>query len=43
MSLSTSSKALKGIGAKMLKIAEKEYLYQAMAVGNMISALGTMK
>ena len=39
----TSSKALKSIGAKMLKIAEKEYLYQAMAVGNMISALGTMK
>ena len=39
----TSSKALKSIGAKMLKIAEKEYLYQAMAVGNMISALGAMK
>lgn len=39
----TSSKALKSIGAKILKIAEKEYLYQAMAVGNMISALGTMK
>ena len=38
-----SSKALKSIGAKMLKIAEKEYLYQAMAVGNMISALGAMK
>ena len=39
----TSSKALKSIGAKIIKIAEKEYLYQAMAVGNMISALGTMK
>ena len=39
----TRSKALKSIGAKMLKIAEKEYLYQAMAVGNMISALGAMK
>ena len=39
----TSSKALKNIGAKILKIAEKEYLYQAMAVGNMISALGAMK
>lgn len=39
----TSSKALKSIGAKILKIAEKEYLYQAMAVGNMISALGAMK
>ena len=38
-----SSKALKSIGAKMLKVAEKEYLYQAMAVGNMISALGAMK
>ena len=38
-----SSKALKSIGAKILKIAEKEYLYQAMAVGNMISALGAMK
>ena len=38
-----SSKALTSIGAKILKIAEKEYLYQAMAVGNMISALGTMK
>ena len=38
-----SSKALKSIGAKIIKIAEKEYLYQAMAVGNMISALGTMK
>ena len=38
-----SSKALNSIGAKMLKIAEKEYLYQAMAVGNMISALGAMK
>ena len=51
MSLSTSSgtssgassKALKSIGAKIIKIAEKEYLYQAMAVGNMISALGAMK
>ena len=42
-SSSASSKALKSIGAKILKIAEKEYLYQAMAVGNMISALGTMK
>ena len=42
-STGTSSKALKSIGAKILKIAEKEYLYQAMAVGNMISALGTMK
>ena len=42
-STGTSSKALKSIGAKMLKIAEKEYLYQAMAVGNMISALGTMQ
>ena len=39
----TSSKTLNSIGAKMLKIAEKEYLYQAMAVGNMISALGAMK
>lgn len=39
----TSSKALNSIGAKILKIAEKEYLYQAMAVGNMISALGAMK
>ena len=39
----TNSKALKSISAKMLKIAEKEYLYQAMAVGNMISALGAMK
>lgn len=39
----TSSKALKSIGAKIIKIAEKEYLYQAMAVGNMISALGAMK
>ena len=38
-----SSKALNSIGAKIIKIAEKEYLYQAMAVGNMISALGTMK
>ena len=38
-----SSKALKSIGAKILKVAEKEYLYQAMAVGNMISALGAMK
>ena len=38
-----SSKALTSIGAKILKIAEKEYLYQAMAVGNMISALGTMQ
>lgn len=38
-----SSKALTSIGAKILKIAEKEYLYQAMAVGNMISALGAMK
>ena len=43
MSLSASSKALNSIGAKIIKIAEKEYLYQAMAVGNMISALGTMK
>ena len=42
-STGASSKALKSIGAKMLKIAEKEYLYQAMAVGNMISALGAMK
>ena len=42
-STGTSSKALKSIGAKILKIAEKEYLYQAMAVGNMISALGAMK
>lgn len=42
-STGASSKALKSIGAKILKIAEKEYLYQAMAVGNMISALGTMK
>ena len=42
-SSSASSKALKSIGAKILKIAEKEYLYQAMAVGNMISALGAMK
>ena len=39
----TSSKSLKSIGAKIIKIAEKEYLYQAMAVGNMISALGAMK
>lgn len=39
----TSSKALNSIGAKIIKIAEKEYLYQAMAVGNMISALGAMK
>ena len=38
-----SSKALKSIGAKIIKIAQKEYLYQAMAVGNMISALGAMK
>lgn len=38
-----SSKALTSIGAKIIKIAEKEYLYQAMAVGNMISALGAMK
>ena len=43
MSTGASSKALNSIGAKMLKIAEKEYLYQAMAVGNMISALGAMK
>ena len=43
MSLSPNSKALNSIGAKILKIAEKEYLYQAMAVGNMISALGAMK
>ena len=43
MSLGASSKALKSIGAKIIKIAEKEYLYQAMAVGNMISALGAMK
>ena len=43
MSLSASSKALNSIGAKIIKIAEKEYLYQAMAVGNMISALGAMK
>ena len=43
MSLGASSKALKSIGAKILKVAEKEYLYQAMAVGNMISALGAMK
>lgn len=43
MSTGASSKALKSIGAKIIKIAEKEYLYQAMAVGNMISALGTMK
>lgn len=42
-STGASSKALKSIGAKILKIAEKEYLYQAMAVGNMISALGAMK
>ena len=42
-STGTSSKALKSIGAKIIKIAEKEYLYQAMAVGNMISALGAMK
>ena len=42
-STGASSKALKSIGAKIIKIAEKEYLYQAMAVGNMISALGTMK
>ena len=39
----TSSKALNSIGAKIIKIAEKEYLYQAMAIGNMISALGAMK
>ena len=43
MSTGASSKALNSIGAKIIKIAEKEYLYQAMAVGNMISALGTMK
>lgn len=43
MSTGASSKALNSIGAKILKIAEKEYLYQAMAVGNMISALGAMK
>ncbi|MDD7072613.1 MAG: hypothetical protein SPH62_01845 [Candidatus Egerieousia sp.] len=43
MSTGASSKALKSIGAKILKVAEKEYLYQAMAIGNMISALGTMK
>ena len=43
MSLGASSKALNSIGAKIIKIAEKEYLYQAMAVGNMISALGAMK
>ena len=43
MSTGASSKALKSIGAKIIKIAEKEYLYQAMAVGNMISALGAMK
>ena len=42
-STGASSKALKSIGAKIIKIAEKEYLYQAMAVGNMISALGAMK
>ncbi len=42
-STGASSKALNSIGAKILKIAEKEYLYQAMAVGNMISALGAMK
>ena len=42
-STGASSKALNSIGAKILKIAEKEYLYQAMAVGNMISALGTMQ
>ena len=42
-STGASSKALNSIGAKIIKIAEKEYLYQAMAVGNMISALGTMK
>ena len=38
----TSSKALNSIGAKIIKIAEKEYLYQAMAVGKRISALGAM-
>ena len=43
MSTGASSKALNSIGAKIIKIAEKEYLYQAMAVGNMISALGAMK
>ena len=43
MSTGASPKALNSIGAKIIKIAEKEYLYQAMAVGNMISALGTMK
>lgn len=42
-STGSSSKALNSIGAKIIKIAEKEYLYQAMAVGNMISALGAMK
>ena len=42
-STGASSKALNSIGAKIIKIAEKEYLYQAMAVGNMISALGAMK
>lgn len=42
-STGASSKALTSIGAKIIKIAEKEYLYQAMAVGNMISALGAMK
>ena len=43
MSTGASPKALNSIGAKIIKIAEKEYLYQAMAVGNMISALGAMK
>lgn len=43
MSTGASSKALNSIGAKIIKIAEKEYLYQTMAVGNMISALGAMK
>ena len=42
-STGASSKALNSIGAKIIKIAEKEYLYQPMAVGNMISALGAMK
>ena len=42
-STGASSKTLNSIGAKIIKIAEKEYLYQAMAVGNMISALGAMK
>ena len=42
-STGASPKALNSIGAKIIKIAEKEYLYQAMAVGNMISALGAMK